>query len=184
MTNTNYADLCERLRAREGSDWLAWQAADTIKAQAERIEALEAKCALLAASLAQEEKRSEGLEAQLAETNKALAIPDDALPPNEQEWAKVSPEVAFHLIGRHGENWAHIGQLMEAWRAATSQPAAEVASDNERRYQYLRRRAVMVDCSKEISMVLTLFKDEGPSGEFLDDWIDSAIAAQKEENNG
>jgi hypothetical protein len=39
----------------------------TIEAQAERIAALEAKCALLAASLDQEEKRSEALEAGLTD---------------------------------------------------------------------------------------------------------------------
>jgi hypothetical protein len=38
-----------------------------IEAQAERIAALEAKCALLAASLDQEEKRSEALEAGLTD---------------------------------------------------------------------------------------------------------------------
>jgi hypothetical protein len=49
---------------------------------------------------------------------------------------------------------------------------------NLARYQWLRRRAVMVDYSDETVTKLTLFKDEGPTGEFLDDWIDGEIAAE------
>lgn len=33
-------------------------------------------------------------------------------------WGKIDPAVAFHLIGRHGENWAHTGVLMERWARA------------------------------------------------------------------
>jgi hypothetical protein len=40
------------------------------------------------------------------------------------------------------------------------------------RYHWLRRRAVMMDCADEVSITLTLFKDEGPTGEFLDDQVD------------
>lgn len=32
-----------------------------------------------------------------------------------QDWAKIDPAVAFHLIFRHAENWAHTGVLMERW---------------------------------------------------------------------
>ena len=45
------------------------------------------------------------------------------------------------------------------------------------RYMFLRRRAVMVDYSDETITRLTLFKDEGPTGEFLDDWVDGEIDA-------
>ncbi|MEX3933331.1 hypothetical protein AB4Y32_16260 [Paraburkholderia phymatum] len=58
--------------------------------------------------------------ARIAELEAALTVPDYAMPPDGQEWAKVIPEVAFHLIERHAENWAHAGQLMEAWRDATA----------------------------------------------------------------
>lgn len=43
------------------------------------------------------------------------------------------------------------------------------------RYRWMRRRAVMVDYSDETVTKLMLFKDEGPIGEFLDDWIDGQI---------
>ncbi|MFM0432307.1 hypothetical protein PQQ75_25075 [Paraburkholderia aspalathi] len=60
---------------------------------------------------------------RIVELEAALTVPDDALPPDGQEWAKVLPTIAFHLIGRHAENWAHAGQLMEAWRAAVNSAA-------------------------------------------------------------
>lgn len=77
--------------------------------------------------------------ARIAELEAACAVPDDALPSDGQEWAKVSPEVAFHLIERHAENWAHAGQLMEAWRLAVNaaaisqEPAAIVTETHESR---------------------------------------------------
>lgn len=35
-----------------------------------------------------------------------------------QDWAKIDPATAFHLIDRHAENWAHTGVLMERWARA------------------------------------------------------------------
>lgn len=35
-----------------------------------------------------------------------------------QDWADTYPAVAWHLIYRHGENWAHTGVLMERWARA------------------------------------------------------------------
>lgn len=54
-----------------------------------------------------------------------------------------------------------------------------VAADDIKaeRYEWLRRRAVMVDYSDDTVTKLTLFKNEGPTGEFLDDWIDGERAA-------
>lgn len=66
------------------------------------------------------------LENELNALKSALAVPEDALPPDGQEWAKVSPEVAFHLIERHAENWSHAGQLMEAWRLAVNASATAI----------------------------------------------------------
>jgi Lar family restriction alleviation protein len=74
-------------------------------------------------------------------------------------------------------------EAIEAWNrlglSRSNSPIALTAeqADAVRRYQWLRRRAVMVDYSDETAAKLTLFKDEGPTGEFLDDWIDGRIAA-------
>lgn len=75
----------------------------------------------------------EAANARIAELEAALTVPDYAMPPDGQDWAKVSPEVAFHLIDRHAENWAHAGQLMEAWRTAVN--ALESAAKGEPIYQ-------------------------------------------------
>lgn len=65
-------------------------------------------------------------------------------------------------------------------RFMLSRASAEVQAEAvkvDARYQWLRRRAVMVDCSDETAIRLILFKNEGPTGEFLDDWIDTELAA-------
>jgi hypothetical protein len=67
-----------------------------------------------------------------------------------------------------------------AWNHRTHPPTGAAAgkdSVDAARYRFLRRRAVMVDYSDETVTKLTLFKDEGPTGEFLDDWVDGEIAA-------
>lgn len=48
---------------------------------------------------------------------------------NSQSWAGMDGAIAFHLIERHGEDWAHIGRLMQAWLQANNsqQPAPEAA---------------------------------------------------------
>ncbi|MDR5761913.1 hypothetical protein [Caballeronia sp. LZ035] len=52
------------------------------------------------------------------------------LPEVNQDWASVEPSVAFHLIERHAEDWAHAGRMMEAWRAAnTDAPQSQVDSE-------------------------------------------------------
>jgi hypothetical protein len=50
-------------------------------------------------------------------------------PEDDQQWAKVDPAVAFHLIERHAEDWADAGRLMLQWynaisRAAHQEPVA------------------------------------------------------------
>jgi hypothetical protein len=89
---------------------------------AEAIAALEASSTAMSQTIAALDTAN----AHIASLEAALTVPKDALPPDGQPWAKVSPEVAFHLIERHGENWAHIGQLMDAWRAAVN--AAELVA--------------------------------------------------------
>jgi hypothetical protein len=45
-----------------------------------------------------------------------------------------------------------------------------------KRYEWLRRRVVMMDFSDDVVITITAFKEEGPTGEFLDDQIDTALA--------
>lgn len=83
------------------------------------------------------------------------------------------------LLNRWGST---VEQYVEQFRAAiphllTAAPAdqGEDARDAER-YRWLRRRVVMMDCSDDVAIIITAFKEEGPSGEFLDDQIDSMSA--------
>jgi hypothetical protein len=55
---------------------------------------------------------------------------------------------------------------------------AELQKDATR-YRWMRCRAVMIDSSDEVVLTITLFKNKGPTGEFLDDQIDGMIAAEK-----
>lgn len=57
-----------------------------------------------------------------------IPTPDDI---NAQRWAGLDGAVAWHLIDRHGEDWSHIGRLMEAWRAANP-PAIQAPEGGER----------------------------------------------------
>jgi hypothetical protein len=57
------------------------------------------------------------------------ASPQQAAPADDdtQEWARLTGAVALHLIDRHGEDWADIGNKMETWgraRFAASHQAA------------------------------------------------------------
>ena len=66
----------------------------------------------------------------IARIERLTTVPEQA-PSTEQEWAKVDPAVAFHLIERHAEDWADAGRMMEAWRAAVSaatKPTADLSA--------------------------------------------------------
>lgn len=52
--------------------------------------------------------------AEVEAANMQLTVPDWA-EGDDQAWDKVTPAVAWHLIERHGENWAHIGRMMQAY---------------------------------------------------------------------
>jgi hypothetical protein len=81
---------------------------------------------------------------------------------------------------RARQDRAHVGvEIRREWMTK----CAELQWDAER-YKFLRRRAVMVDYSDDVATKLTLFKDEGPTGEFLDDWVDGEIAAIKSGSEG
>lgn len=51
-----------------------------------------------------------------------------------QDWAKTYPAIAWHLIYRHGENWAHTGVLMERWARAwvAANPQPEIGKNMEK----------------------------------------------------
>lgn len=84
----------------------------------------------------------EGLRAMLAASlaapvaEKEQSIEDR--PENEQEWAKVDPATAFHLIERHAENWADAGRMMLAWRDANPAPATGEGQQQDEPVAYLK----------------------------------------------
>lgn len=39
-------------------------------------------------------------------------------PNSDQEWARLDGAVAYHLIDRYADDWADIGNMMEAWAKA------------------------------------------------------------------
>lgn len=53
----------------------------------------------------------------LARLKAAHQVPDN-LPDDTQDWGRQDGAVAYHLIDRHGENWADIGNKMETWARA------------------------------------------------------------------
>lgn len=68
----------------------------------------------------------------MASRARALATPSAQEVPepediDAQDWAHVGPAVAFHLIERHADDWAHAGRLMEAWRQACNAREAKAA---------------------------------------------------------
>lgn len=65
-----------------------------------------------------------------------------------------------------------------AWQRRAPVADSAMAKDAER-YRWLRRRVVMMDYSDDASIVIMAFKEEGPTGEFLDDQIDVALAASE-----
>ena len=124
-----------------------------IQVDKDRIKWLESEVARLEACAAQAEpeekldfEKLESLGWQIAicamcGTHASAIKPAQAVPvmgePIPQDWKGVDGAVAWHLMDRHGEGWAHIGQMMDAWLAANSIPAAELAT--------LRENAAMVD---------------------------------------
>ena len=46
-----------------------------------------------------------------------------------QDWKGVDGAVAWHLMDRHGEGWAHIGQMMDEWAAANAAQFVPVVGD-------------------------------------------------------
>lgn len=53
-----------------------------------------------------------------------------------------------------------------------------------RRYRWLRRRCFMIYASIDASFILHFFNEEGPTGEFLDDVVDSALGPQAGSKEG
>lgn len=42
-----------------------------------------------------------------------------------QNWERVDGAIAWHLVDRHAEDWAHTARLMHAWRDAAVAAAVE-----------------------------------------------------------
>ncbi|WP_249180444.1 hypothetical protein [Burkholderia vietnamiensis] len=77
--------------------------------------------------------------AELEAANMQLTVPDWA-EGDDQAWDKVMPAVAWHLIERHGENWAHIGRMMQAYldaHTATLRVELEAAAADTARLDFL-----------------------------------------------
>ena len=94
-------------------------------------------------------------------SNVVLPAPTEQGPIDGQAWAKASPKVVFHLIERHDENGAHIGQLMDPWRAAVN--AAELVAPPADA-QRLRTQA-------EPTYRFALIRDRNYDGEGLSLWF-------------
>lgn len=93
-------------------------------------------------------------------------------------WSELCVEVA-DVLGSQADRI----QALEA-KCALLEASLGQAEKAEARYEWLRRRVVMWDAPQEASFTLTLFNDEGPTGEFLDEVIDTAIAAQAGSKEG
>lgn len=50
-------------------------------------------------------------------------------PDESQNWKGMSGAVAWHLIDRHGEDWADIGNKMDAWLKANTAPPLPAIPD-------------------------------------------------------
>lgn len=71
--------------------------------------------------------------AEVEAANMQLTVPDWA-EGDDQAWDKVTPAVAWHLIERHGENWAHIGRMMQAYLDAhTATLRVELEASDQKR---------------------------------------------------
>ncbi|WP_447361564.1 hypothetical protein ACSC95_05925 [Burkholderia vietnamiensis] len=89
--------------------------------------------------------------AEVEAANMQLTVPDWA-EGDDQAWDKVTPAVAWHLIERHGENWAHIGRMMQAYldaHTATLRAELEAAAADKR--DALAFRDLMAKVIREIN---------------------------------
>jgi hypothetical protein len=53
---------------------------------------------------------------RIEELEAALRVPE--MDEDAQDWARTSGGVAWHLIDRHANNWAEVGDMMERWARA------------------------------------------------------------------
>lgn len=130
--------------------------------------------------------------AEVEAANMQLTVPDWA-EGDDQAWDKVTPAVAWHLIERHGENWAHIGRLMQAYldaHTATLRAELEAAAADKRdaeRYRFLKRQA-RSDPKMNGQHVWYSIPIRNPNGGTLtggtlDDAIDAALAQRQGEGS-
>lgn len=69
-------------------------------------------------------------EPSLLETVQQLRAltPGPTVEANSQHWAGMDGAIAWHLIDRHADNWADIGQMMNEWLAANTARAGEAST--------------------------------------------------------
>jgi hypothetical protein len=56
------------------------------------------------------------------------AAPGPTVEANSQDWEGMDGVIAWHLIDRHGDNWADIGLMMNEWLAANTARAREASA--------------------------------------------------------
>lgn len=137
---TAHDELVKRIRRTQADCPDSLEAADAIEQLQRDNAALMTDGAEQARLVKEACERAVELEAKLVAMEAQLEIPDYAMPPDGQEWALIGSAVAFHLIGRHAENWAHAGQLMEAWRDATVFVADHAVAKDAARYRWLKSK--------------------------------------------
>jgi hypothetical protein len=75
--------------------------------------------------------------------------PHQSLTPEQarvaQLWAGMDGAVAFHLIERHGQGWADIGQMMDAWLEANRGRSASAVALLEKSLVAIRDKAMSAD---------------------------------------
>jgi hypothetical protein len=77
--------------------------------------------------------------------------PHQALTPEQarggQLWAGMDGAVAFHLIERHGQGWADIGHMMDAWLEANRGCSASTVALLEKSLVAIRDRSMSADAA-------------------------------------
>jgi hypothetical protein len=174
-SNPTPTDICERLRNAIEADGPNRSFLEELKAHVEvkekRIVALEAKCALLTASLSQEEKRSAELEAQITSANDAWMELYGALTKRYEELeAQLKAREEAEPIGWQWRdangNWLDVTPTHYDWLASQgvavrklyAHPLAEAASEDIRAKERERCAKYLESVSQDSSIIRHLAK--------------------------
>ncbi|ENH6339273.1 hypothetical protein ABWH74_002614 [Burkholderia vietnamiensis] len=126
--------------------------------------------------------------AEVEAANMQLTVPDWA-EGDDQAWDKVTPAVAWHLIERHGENWAHIGRMMQAYldaHTATLRAELEAAAADKRdghRYRELLGLLLAGDIPMLESSVSLNVCGVPPNQDEFDEAVDFLLAQRQGEGS-